>query len=1278
MQLLLGATGLEGFKLQFVQENLQKLGVELVENKYVYLADGYENLEHNLQLSVNSLLQVTTNNYQMENDEFIVLPCHGTISPWSSKTLDIFTQTQIYGITKIEQAICYKYKIYSNNFDKRALKNIIDNMTETVLFENQEINEYWQDEKELSYKEINILEQGIDIIKDINCELGLALDSDEIKLIYSYYLEQHRNPTDVELMTFAQVNSEHCRHKIFNASWVIDGQVQKHSLFDLIRLTTDERKNHVLSAYADNAAVIKGKEIDKLIKFDGKYQYEATNCDAAIKVETHNHPTAVSPFPGAATGVGGEIRDEAACGLGATPKVGLCGFSVSSLCIPDSKENYEHDIGTAPGKASMLKIMTMAPIGSARYANEFGRPNILGYFRSYCEQIDRNTYLGYHKPVMLAGGLANIKREHVNKRIAEPGDVIIILGGSGFLIGMGGGSASSKKTIEANETIDYASVQRGNPEIQRRAQEVIDSCCGMGEHSPIISIHDVGAGGLSNAIPELVYQSHCGAMINLRAIDIAHKAMTPIEIWCNESQERYVLLTKKEHLLKIDEIAKRENCPYSVVGTLTNEQKIVVEDPLFENIPLQLDLKWLFESGNEKQIEIDTNKCNRKIGCSTKPNGSDFASLAKRVLGHPTVASKKYLITIGDRSVGGLVAQDQMVGPWQVPIADCAITAHTYKDISGEAIAIGEKPNIAKYNPAASVRMAVGEAIFNLAGADIKSLEEITLSANWMVAANTEVGLYELRQAVESISKFCRELNICIPVGKDSMSMVTNWDNKKVTSPVTMVASAFTQIENIQNNITPYCGYNADNILVLVSLSKQRRLGASILDQINCSKNSDVPDVDSEKLINFFKIMQKAKQENLVEAYHDVSDGGVFSAVCEMSFAGNYGFDIDIAGNDLISLMFTEELSAIVQLKDSCFIDFQRIVDEHSLCSLKLGITNIEQKINITANNKLVFSESIIELEKIWAKTSCLMQKLRDNPESAMSEYKAIAQKNKMNKEILSKVDISIPDMKNLEIFNMKSYKPWVGVLREQGSQGNMEMAAALMEVGFRVKDIHMNDLEQNPGVFTNCNGLIACGGFSYGDVLGAGRGWANRILFNDRLRELFANFFVRDDVFSLGVCNGCQMLSQLKSIIPGAQMWPEFTENISGQYESRQVLVKINTTASILFPGMVDSVLPIVVAHGEGRTSYTRQEADNAIANNIVAMQYVDHDMVDTSAYPYNPNGSEYGVTALTSTDGRTTIMMPHPERLFLNWQYSHGNAKWGKYGPWMKMFLNAREFVS
>lgn len=1276
MQVLVGKTRIGGSKWSSMCSVIKsRHNLNLTSNCHLYLLEGYEHLSASQKNIIKSLLQIDTVDPINLKDGVFVFPRKGTTSPWSSKTRDIFSQAGVNGISRIERGVCYKLE-RSADSNTDAYKILYDRMVESVIdFDN--LSDYWSFPKEQTFKEINIIDQGCAPLKDINLELGLALSEEEIQQIYSHYLDRNKNPTDVELMTFAQVNSEHCRHKIFNASWVINGVEKQHSLFDLIRLTTKKDREHILSAYSDNAAVISGKKTKRLMRINSKYEYIDASINTAIKVETHNHPTAVSPYEGAATGVGGEIRDEAACGIGAKTKAGLCGFSVSSLCVPGDLQDYDTNIGTAPGKSLAFDIMQHAPIGSSRYSNEFGRPNVLGYFRSYCERVDRNIYLGYHKPVMLAGGIANIDNRHIKKRVAQIGDCIVVLGGPGFLIGIGGGSASSNQL--SSKELDFSSVQRGNAEMQRRAQEVIDCFWSMGDKNPIISIHDVGAGGLSNAVPEIVYQSGYGAKINLRAIDVADKSMSPMQVWCNESQERYVILLSEDNLQNLESIAKRENCPYSVIGVLCKEKEISLEDPVFNNTVLHLDLDWLFRSGSSKTISIEVDDApvpDKEI--ERKIDDQNFCDVAKKVLGHPTVASKKYLVTICDRSIGGLVAGEQMVGPYQVPVADCAVLAHSYKGVSGEAIAIGERPIIAKRNPEASVRMAVAESILNLLGADVDSIDKIVLSANWMVASHSDEKLNDLYNAVNAISYFCQKLNICIPVGKDSMSMTTLWDKTEVSSPVTMVASAFTQVEDIRKILTPYSPYEESNVVALFSLGKSQNLGGSIFEQVTKIKNLQVPDVTAEQVKNFFNFIKELKKSNLIYSYHDISDGGLFSSICEMAFACGYGFELSIKEQDLLSFMLNEEVSSISQLNNASFDVVKAIGEKYNITVTCLGGATLENNIKIYNNDELVFSKSLLELESVWANTSYRMQRLRDNPEAADSENQKI--QTKYNNKIKCKTQLSfeLPSENELNTFNIKEYKPWVAVLREQGTQGYMEMAAAFKEVGFRVKDVHMNDFLENRRILENCNGLVAAGGFSYGDVLGAGRGWANRILINEELQEIFGTFFSRQDTFSLGVCNGCQMLSQLRNVIPGANAWRDFLENESGQFESRVVNVKISKTSSILFEGMEGSVLPIVISHGEGRVSYNNDEASNILKQNLVAMQYVDDNSASSADYPYNPNGSACGITSLTTTDGRATIMMPHPERMFLGWQCSYNSLKESQYGPWMKMFFNARNFVN
>ena len=1079
------------------------------------------------------------------------------------------------------------------------------------------------------------------------------MSEDEIDYLYDSFNELKRNPTDVELMMFAQANSEHCRHKIFNASWFIDGNKQSKSLFEMIRNTHQQHPGHVLSAYHDNSAVIKGFDSSIFVPDINTHEYHSIKEQTAIlmKVETHNHPTAISPFPGAATGSGGEIRDEGATGRGSKPKAGLTGFSVSNLRIPDATQAWETEYGTPSRMATALQIMLEAPIGASRFNNEFGRPAICGYFRSFEMEVDGQRR-GYHKPIMLAGGVGNMRPSHIEKQKIPPKSLIIVLGGPAMLIGLGGGAASSMAAGHSHEDLDFASVQRGNPEMQRRCQEVIDVCSRLGNENPIISIHDVGAGGLSNALPELVHDSDCGGNFKLKAIPVADPSLSPMELWCNEAQERYVLGISPENLELFKAICERERCPYAIVGESTEEQQLLLDTAI--DMPLSV----LFGKAPKMCREF-----------SAKPNLTGFKNLsglisdigeaALRILKLPTVANKSFLITIGDRTVGGLVVRDQMVGPWQIPVADCGVTATTYGSITGEAMAIGERSPLALLNAPASGRMAIGEAITNIAAANIEELSDIVLSANWMAACGSndeDAALFETVKAVGM--ELCPELGINIPVGKDSLSMQAAWEDKSVISPLSLIISAFARVTDIRRSLTPEL-QAGDTVLLLIDLGRgKNRLGGSALAQVYNQIGDQSPDLDKPKdLKDFFKLIQSLNQQGKILAYHDRSDGGVFVTLCEMAFAGHIGLDITLDNHDTL---FNEELGAVIQIKASELSYIQAQIAQNTDLSNHCHVIakpNNSDQINISQQ----FTESRQTLQRAWSETSYHMQKLRDNPKCAQQEYDKILE-----------VDSGLSVDCNFKFqAPTGTSRPRIAILREQGVNGHLEMAAAFDKAGFTCIDVHTNDIINGTQSLKDFQGLAACGGFSYGDVLGAGGGWAKSIRFNPRAYDEFSEFFHRQDTFALGVCNGCQMMAQLSDLIPGAENWPTFTINESEQFEARLTMVEIPDSPSIFLNQMSGSKLPIVISHGEGKAQF-----NNKIDN--IALQYIDNKGQVTENYPANPNGSPSGITGVTTPDGRFTIMMPHPERIFLSSQYSWLPKTWEhEEGPWMQMFWNARAWI-
>ena len=1100
------------------------------------------------------------------------------------------------------------------------------------------------------------------------------------------YTQLGRPPTDVELMMFAQANSEHCRHKVFNASWVIDGQAKSQSLFGMIKNTYNSTPSNILSAYSDNAAVITGHQATRFqVNYTNqKYQFNHEDVHILMKVETHNHPTAISPYPGAATGSGGEIRDEGAVGKGGRPKAGLCGFSVSNLRIPTSLQPWELEYGKPDRIVSALDIMIEGPVGAASFNNEFGRPNILGYFRTLeidaSINKDSSDVRGYHKPIMIAGGLGNVKNEHVLKDKFPPQTPIVVLGGPAMLIGLGGGAASSMASGSSTEDLDYASVQRDNAEMQRRCQEVIEQCVIRGEKSPIISIHDVGAGGLSNAIPELIDDADLGGEFKLSEIPNAEPGMSPKEIWCNEAQERYVLAIDSEKLADFETLCKRERCPYAVIGFSTKKPQLVLNDKNELKKPIDMPMDVLLGK---------TPKMQRNVTSISKPQRSfsskdvELSVAIERVLQLPAVASKSFLITIGDRTVTGMVARDQFVGPWQVPVADVAVTCSDYKNTTGEAMAMGERTPLALLSGPASGRMAIAEAITNILASDVKKLSDIRLSANWMSPAGHDGEDANLFATVKAVGEeLCPKLNIAIPVGKDSLSMKSHWNedgvNKSVTSPLSLIISAFSPVDDVNKTLTPELdtSVTASSLMLIDLGKKQNRLGASCLAQVYSEIGDVPPDLDNADLIkNLFSFVTELKSKKLICAYHDRSDGGLLACVCEMSFASHTGIDlyIDALGDDVIASLFTEELGVVFQFADNDLNVIEELLCKYNLdtCAHVVGRLNDQNLISINNGEEIIYEKKWPELIRLWSNVSYSIQSLRDNIKCANEELESIIDEN--NPGLSVNLNFDIKDEYEAPYIN-SGVQPKIAVLREQGVNGHMEMAAAFNLAGFDAFDVHMTDLIEKRQLLNRFQGLVACGGFSYGDVLGAGGGWAKSILYNNYLKDEFSTFFANENRFALGVCNGCQMISQLKEIIPGAENWPQFVQNESEQFEARMVMVKILKTSSLMLKGMQNSTLPVVVAHGEGRADYTNGSLEYLQRHDQVTMQYINNHLQVTEKYPYNPNGSEAGATGFCNHDGRITIMMPHPERLFRAIQYSWKPKEWSEDGPWMKMFRNAR----
>lgn len=1204
---------------------------------------------------------------------YLVVPRPGTISPWSSKATDIAHNTGLAQVERIERGMAY-YIDSPNRADIAPLLH--DRMTEAVLDSLEAAKSLFIQPKPKPLVVVDVLKGGKAALETANSEQGLALNGDEIDYLVAAYTELGRNPSDAELMMFGQVNSEHCRHKIFNANWVVNGQKQPKSLFKMIRNTFELGGEDVLSAYSDNAAVLRGPQAGRFFPDPETHTYGFHHepIHSVIKVETHNHPTAIAPFPGAATGTGGEIRDEGATGRGAKPKMGLAGFTVSNLNLPDAPQPWEKLYGKPDRITAPLDIMIDAPLGGAAFANEFGRPNLTGYFRTY-EQHDGENVRGYHKPIMIAGGLGNIRDQHVQKGKLQPGDKIIILGGPAMLIGLGGGAASSMQSGASHADLDFASVQRGNGEMERRCQEVIDACWAS-EDNPIVMIHDIGAGGYCNAVPELVHDAGLGATVELRDIQNADLSMSPMEIWCNEAQERYVIGLRADDVEQFAAICERERCPYSVIGTATDEDRLVVHDRLLGNDTVDLPMSTLFGKPPKMTRSFErTEKPSHPFDTS----GIDISDAVQRVLHVPAVGSKKFLITIGDRTITGLVTRDQMVGPWQVPVSDVAVTAAGFDTHAGEAMAMGERTTLAVTNAPASGRMAIAEAITNMLAADVQKLSDIKLSANWMAAAGVgseDQALYETVHAIGE--EFCPALGLTIPVGKDSLSMRSTWQDageaKSVTSPLSLIITGFSPVSDGTKTLTPQLVVLDDTVLLFVDLSGgQTRMGGSALAQAYGKTGGKTPDADPNVLQSFFSAFTTLKAEGKVLAYHDRSDGGLFTSLCEMAFASRCGLDIDLSklpGNS-IEKLFNEELGVVIQVKSSEEKHVSQVIGDNAYV---LGRPTAKQTLIFKENGKTVYQNTRGQLEQWWAETSYRIQKLRDNPSCADEEYRLIA--DDANRGLTPKV-ANLPTTIQQPTTDGKQRQK-VAILREQGVNGQIEMAAAFTRAGFTAIDVHLNDLITGDAELSDFSGLVACGGFSYGDVLGAGGGWAKTVLLDKKLRAQFKAFFVRPDTFSLGVCNGCQMLSQLKELIPGAETWPQFLQNKSERFEARLPQVRLNKTPSIFFAGMEGSVLPIPVAHGEGYAAFASDGEQQAAAKlQIIAAQYVDSDHNPTESYPSNPNGSPGGITALTTPDGRATIMMPHPERGFMTRQLSWHPTDWPADSPWLQMFINAYEWT-
>ena len=1295
MLILPGSVALSNFRRNKLLTALQALVPTLIaiQASYIHFVRSTRELTESEQTQLTSILD-----YGEEQSVglptgllFLVTPRPGTISPWSSKATDIVHNCGLTVVERVERGLAYTLETtaaLTNAEQAKISQTLHDRMTETVFNDYQDAIVLFSHAEPAPLRYVDISGDARAALAHANQAWGLALSADEIDYLAANYAELGRNPTDVELMMFAQANSEHCRHKIFNADWIIDGKTQDKSLFAMIRNTYQQTPQGILSAYKDNASVIEGFDATRFMPNGEGHEYHYTHEPVHIlmKVETHNHPTAISPFPGAATGSGGEIRDEGATGIGSKPKAGLCGFSVSNLKLPGFPRPWERDFGKPERIVSALDLMLEGPIGAAAFNNEFGRPNLAGYFRSFEQEVPGAKGLelrGYHKPIMIAGGMGNIRAGHIEKKKLPEGTPIVVLGGPAMLIGLGGGAASSMASGASSEQLDFASVQRGNPEMQRRCQEVIDRCVAMGKNNPILSIHDVGAGGISNAIPEIIHDAGRGGKFELRTVPNDEPGMAPMEIWCNEAQERYVLAIAEERLALFRELCERERAVYALVGTATLDQQLLVGDSLFDNYPVNLPMNVLLGKPPKMLRDVHHQTFHKP---ELKLEGIELREAVERVLTLPAVASKAFLITIGDRTITGMVARDQMVGPWQVPVADVAVTLTDYVGYTGEAMAMGERTPLALVDPPASGRMAIGEAITNMAAADIDKLSDIRLSANWMAAAGypgEDAALFDTVRAVGE--ELCPRLGLAIPVGKDSLSMKTVWQQadtpREMAAPLSLIISGFAPVQDVRKTLTPQLRTDqGDTDLILVDLGKgKNRLAASALAQVYSQVGHYAPDLDDpQALKDFFEAIQELRNEQLILAYHDRSDGGLLATLAEMSFAGHVGLNAHLGelADQILPALFSEELGVVLQV---CHCDTDTVLAVFREAGLGhhvhvIGELNETDELVLTFGHDEVLRLPRSYLQQLWSETSYRLQALRDNAECAAQEFERIAEVNDPGLSLKLSFD---QDLDIAAPFIHTGVRPSVAILREQGVNGQIEMAAAFDRAGFKAIDVHMTDIIRGRVSLKNFKGLVACGGFSYGDVLGAGGGWAKTILLNSRASDEFAAFFARLDSFGLGVCNGCQMLSQLREMIPGAKHWPRFYRNASEQFEARLARVEVVESPSLFLQGMAGSMLPIAVAHGEGRAVFDISSPEQVLAEGLVGLRYVDNYGQATEHYPENPNGSPLGITGLTTQDGRFTTMMPHPERVFRAVQHSWRPDDWLEDGPWLRMFRNARVWV-
>lgn len=1296
-----GARALSDFRAARVLAALQRVSsnIEAVSGRFVHFVHASRELTKAEEERLASLLTYGDAAEDVRADlAFMVVPRLGTISPWASKATDIVKNCGIEGVLRVERGTVYSLALKAPLTEEEAAQAagvLHDRMTESVVARDFPAENLFVELEGRPMATVALVEEGRPALERANVEMGLALSPDEIDYLTDAFTKIGRNPTDVELMMFAQANSEHCRHKIFNARWTVDGEEREETLFGMIRRTHKMAPQGTITAYADNAAIFEGAEVTRLYprpgsgnEFGRVFERKDEMTHTVFKVETHNHPTAISPFPGASTGSGGEIRDEGATGRGARPKAGLCGFTTSNLNLPELPQGFENDSDTVTGEktdakygapsriATPLSIMTEGPLGGAAFNNEFGRPNILGYFRTFEANIGGTRY-GYHKPIMLAGGIGNIRDDQTKKDVPPAGSLLIVLGGPGMRIGLGGGAASSMTTGSNSEALDFDSVQRGNPEMERRAQEVIDRCWSMGDENPIIAIHDVGAGGLSNAMPELADLSGKGATFDLSKVPVEESGMSPLEIWCNESQERYVIALDAAKIDIFRDFCERERCPFAVLGTITEEADLKLTRP--EETPA-VDMPMEVLLGKAPRMHRDVAHVETKLS-AFKSEGLDLAKAVTDVLRHPTVGSKSFLITIGDRSVGGLVSRDQMVGPWQVPVADCGVTTLGFETNRGEAMSMGERTPIAVIDAAAASRMAVGEALTNIAAADVK-LSEVKLSLNWMAACGAKGEDAKLFDAVKGASDFCVALGISVPVGKDSLSMRTAWEDngekKSVTSPVSLIASAAAPVGDVTLTLTPELR-KIPSVLVLADLGCGRaRMGGSILAQVAQRFGDTAPDCeDPAMLARFMGALRTLVNEGAVVAYHDRADGGLAATASEMMFASRLGVKLDLTSltkdADVFAALFNEELGGLMQVPAEKAARVAEVMREAGLASVCHFVGEVvdDDALTISANGAELARLDRADLQKAWTEVSWQIARGRDNPACADSEFARIERKEDTG--LFAKTTFDVNEDVAAPMI-LTGVRPKIAILREQGVNSQTEMAAAFTRAGFDAYDVHMTDLLTGRADLAEFTGLACCGGFSYGDVLGAGGGWAKTILHNDRMVEMFRTFFNREDTFGLGICNGCQMMSHLRDLIPGASHWPEFVRNTSEQFEARLVNVEVLESPSIFFAGMAGSVMPVVNSHGEGRVQFLRPE-DAALVK--AAARFVDPCGNPTEVYPYNPNGSKGGLTSVTTEDGRFTIMMPHPERSHRAQQLSWHPAEWTDASGWMRMFRNARKWV-